>query len=93
MLVKFSSPASADMMMFEEVAHKLIQLMGHSDSIPGSIPEEDIAQALERLSTAVGAESSPAQGNAVNLRQRAFPLLEMLKRAQRDETYIMWGAA
>ena len=47
MLVTFSSPVSADITMFGDVALRLIKLMGHSGTIPGALAAEDVAPALQ----------------------------------------------
>jgi len=36
-------------------------------------------------------EAKPGQGDGVSLRQRAWPLVEMMKRAHRDGQDIVWG--
>jgi hypothetical protein len=42
--------------MFDDVALRLIKLMGHSGAVPGSIDAEAIPLALERLQKAVAAD-------------------------------------
>ena len=37
MLVTFSCPAYADITMFGDVAVRLLQLMGHSGTVPGAL--------------------------------------------------------
>jgi hypothetical protein len=100
MLVTFSCTAYADIIMFGDVAVRLLKLMGHSGTVPGALRAEDVQQALERLEAAVepDKQSSPAQGSvqgeddepAVTLAHRALPLIELLKAAAKEECNVMW---
>lgn len=103
MLVRFRSRESAEFVMLGDIAAKLIQLMGHSGTIPGAIAADDVPAALERLREALavqGAEpASGAEGEAeeagereppVTLAKRAYPLIEMLKAAAANNSYVMW---
>ena len=56
MLVTFRSKASADVVMFGDVAVRLIKLMGHSGVVPSAIFAEDVGAALCHLKQAVEAE-------------------------------------
>lgn len=100
MLVRFKSDVGG-FTMFGDVAVKLLRMTGHSGTVPGAIPAADIPAALERLekAMAVQPESKPEQANAdespdkpppVSLSQRAFPMLELLRNAAREECGIMW---
>ena len=88
MLVRFSSDAG-DMIMFGEAAVTLLKMMGQSGSVPGAILAADIPAALARLQSAVAthkdAPRAPREAEndepPVSLRQRAFPLIELLQRA------------
>jgi hypothetical protein len=95
MLVKFYSPAYADITMFGDVAVHLLKLMGNSGTIPGAMLSEDIPEALVRLEAGLAAEkdsdpSDEVDDDAVSLRQRSFPLVEMLKAARKQEKEILW---
>ena len=87
--------------MFGDVAVPLLKLMGHSGTVPSAILPEDIPAAVARLKDAVAAgpdAASPAgekDGDSkeelpVSLKQRAFPLIELLERAARSECEVMW---
>lgn len=99
MLVRFRSDAG-DMIMFGEVAVKLLKMMGQSGSVPGAILAADIPAALARLQSAVATQKdaprAPRGREAengeppVSLRQRAFPLIELLQRAVRKNADIIW---
>ncbi|HEX6003706.1 MAG TPA: DUF1840 domain-containing protein [Burkholderiales bacterium] len=96
MLVRFRSDAG-DMIMFGDAAVTLLKMMGQTGDVPGAILAADIPPALERLQRAVGAqpggagERAPDEREApVTLRQRAFPLIELLQRAIRKNADVIW---
>ena len=102
MLVKFDSHVGS-FSMFGETAEKLLRLMGHSGTIPSAILAADIPQALERLEKAVAdapppprpdeGEEDPEKKNPVSLSQRAFPLIELLRRAADGGHDVTWSKA
>ena len=97
MLVRFNSDAGL-ITMFGEVAVTLLKMMGQSGVLPGAIRPEDIPAALERLKAEVAAHSASPAGDAskddgeprVGLRQRAFPLIELLERAAKRGCHVIW---
>lgn len=103
MLVKFETNAFRSITMFGDVALKLLKLMGRSGKVPSAILPEDIPEALQRLRTGIEAQEAGATdgpdtevadedgGQYVSLRTRAFPLLEMLEAADREQVPVMWS--
>jgi len=104
MLVRFDSDAG-NIIMFGDIAVKLLKLMGQSGEMPGAILAPDIPAALERLKRGVAAapaqvpakakeeeKETQATGPAVSVRQRAFPLMELLSRAATKGCPVMWTA-
>jgi len=101
MLIKFESEAGT-LSMFDDVAVPLLKLMGHTGTVPSAILPEDIPAALARLKSAVEAQSAPAGGAGaakedkdqgevpVSLHQRAFPLIELLERAAKQDCEVLW---
>jgi uncharacterized protein DUF1840 len=97
MLVKFDSDAGA-ITMFGDVAVTLLKMMGQSGVIPGAILAADIPAALEKLQNAVAAQSAHPRARPedeteepnVSLRQRAYPLIDLLKRAAERGTDVIW---
>jgi hypothetical protein len=97
MLVRFDSKAGS-ITMFGEVAVDLLKLMGQSGALPGAILAADIPAAVERLRR--GVEQQPASPDKadekdqaepkVGLRQRAFPLIELLERAAKRGADVIW---
>jgi hypothetical protein len=103
MLVKFDSKAGT-LTMFGEVAIHLLKLMGHSGTIPSAILAADIPAAAARLQKALDAGAAapaPSQdtddheegGPRISLRQRAYPLIELLQRAAAKGADVMWDRA
>ncbi|MEZ9761835.1 DUF1840 domain-containing protein [Vibrio splendidus] len=104
MLITFSCKAHASVTMFGEVGLQFIKMLGHSGTIPGAIDAFAVPQALNNLRAAIDAEQSKPieQENAndeseegvveapVNIGSRAFPLVELLKAAIKDECEVMW---
>jgi hypothetical protein len=72
--------------------------MGQTGAVPGAILAPDIPPAVERLRQAISGE--PEKGAPrdakdegeppVNLRQRAFPLVELLERAAKQKADVIW---
>lgn len=99
MLVTFSCDAHENIVMFGDVALRLIKMMGHSGVIPSAILAEDVPSALTRLKQALEQEkqktSMPNNDDGddepeIGLKQRAFPLIELLEAAVSDECDVMW---
>ncbi len=102
MLVIFTSKSHGDITMFGNVAEHLIELMGHSGTIPSAIAAKDIPDALERLKKAIALEDTNSNTDAasdnkdetaeptVSLYNRAFPLMEMLAAAIKEDSSVMW---
>ncbi|CAH6832757.1 conserved hypothetical protein [Vibrio chagasii] len=104
MLITFSCKAHASVTMFGEVGLQFIKMLGHSGAIPGAIDASEVPQALNNLRTAIAAEQSQALDQddidddnedevveaPVNIGSRAFPLVELLKAAIKEECEVMW---
>jgi hypothetical protein len=98
MLIRFDSKAGS-ITMFGDVGTKLLRMMGQSGAVPGAILGRDIPPAVQRLRQALSAEAEPAAGKnrkgedeepKVGLRQRAFPLIELLERAAKQDADVIW---
>jgi len=100
MLVKFDSEAGS-FTMNGDIAVQLLKAMGHSGTVPSAILPRDIPAALARLKAAVDASpkaAAEAPGRddkdrkevPVSLRQRAFPLIDLLARAAEKGAEVMW---
>jgi len=100
MLVQFDSDVGG-LTMLGDTALQLLQLMGHSGTVPSAILSRDIPAAVEKLERALAQSSAAAPtGNAdggdnereprVSLRQRAFPLIQLLKVAAKQGCDLTW---
>ena len=86
--------------MFGDVGRHMLELMGHSGSVPGALLAEDVPAALQRLQAAVNADKQASKSKrsvdedddeqAVGLSQRALPLIELLKAAVQADCNVMW---
>lgn len=100
MLITFESNAHTDVTMFADIANSLIKMMGHSGTIPSAITAKDLPAALEHLHKALQANSPEELAESenedddeeieVSLSGRAFPLVEMMKAAIKENQPIMW---
>ena len=105
MLVTFRTKAYPDITMFGDVAKQLLELMGHSGTIPSAIEAEDVPAARARLEAALekrkAAEAADPPQNQrdrddyesprkVSLSTRAVPLLELLRAAAASKASVMW---
>lgn len=106
-LVVFRSRAAGEIYMFAESAQRIFEIIGRAESQRGVITAEQMPDALARLTTAVEADkkatehasrqvsppddSAEPQARGVTLAQRAFPLLEMMRAAQKKGVDITWG--
>lgn len=100
MLVTFSCPVYADITLFGDIAIHLLQLMGHSGTVPGAFLAEDVPAALKRLEAALKAETPEPEADQsgdeedneppVSLAHRAWPLRELLTAAAEANCNVMW---
>jgi|SRR5688572_9852556 hypothetical protein len=107
MLVTFRTKAYPSITMFGDVAKQLLELLGHSGTIPSAIKAEDVPAALARLEAAVKQRKAAEAVDVpepdrrrddydaprkVTLSQRAVPLLELLRAAAANKVDVMWDS-
>lgn len=107
MLVTFKSKAAGEVLMYEAHAKPLLDLLGKSvergvitaeetgdaiHRIEAEITERTRAEAAER-EAADGDEQDDeaARAEVVSFGTRAYPLLEMLRAANREQAFVIWG--
>ncbi len=108
MLVRFVSSETGEVLMYADVARVLLQAMGKETTARGAFVPEQMLPAAQALRDAVlrsEAEQPPAEEEdeeegkkkevVVGLRQRAWPLIDMLERTARSgpKAHIIWEAA
>lgn len=113
MLVKFKSKAAAEVLMYEEHAKRILDLL-HKDIKRGILTADEMTQAIARLEEEIAESrkhpiSEEAQRDVVahhveagddnehealefvTFATRAYPLLEMMRAAQKGGNDVMWG--
>jgi hypothetical protein len=103
MLITFHSKAAAEVLMRAEDAAPLLRAAGKAvgDDVPahGVFTVDQLATAIIGLETAVHAHPMPLPDDEaaeqhhdihVSLRQRAFPLLDMMRKSLAAHTDITW---
>lgn len=101
MLVKFESNVAGEMLMFADVARRLLQVAGKECSARGVILAEQVPEIVLRLRQAVAADQpAPAaddgeeSAGVVSLGRRAQPFIEFLELTAREKDgSIIWSAA
>ena len=99
MIYKFKSRATGDLIMTQPVAERVLGLIGKELAPQGIIEVDQMPAAINALEAAVAAESPRAAGDddaadkadRVSLRQRVWPMVEMMKRALAEDAPITWG--
>lgn len=102
-MITFQSDASGDVMMFDEVAHRMMDLMGKERTQRGVITVGQMPECIARLKAAIAedrARGRPAADDddeengvaaPVGLAQRALPLVELLERSLQRDKPVLWG--
>ncbi len=103
MIYKFRSKATGDVIMLGPHGDQLMRLIGREPQPKGIIEPAAMPAALRALEAAVEAEAAQAREAAaggevderdarrVSLRQRVWPMVEMLRRAQAEKEPVVWG--
>ena len=106
MLITFKSKAAPEIVMLDNLARFLLSIIGKPLNKQGVIYHTELAQAIARLEAAIhdekqkealaraeyqhDQEETPDEA-PVGFAQRAFPLLDMLRAAHRQDADIVWG--
>ena len=107
MIYKFKSEVSADIIMMGPDGDKVLRLIGKEPAPRGILEAEAMPAAIAAIERAIAAAKAvdveaddgpadarserEAEAKAVRLQQRAWPLLEMMKRAAAADKDIVWG--
>ena len=98
MIYKFKSAASGDLIMLGAHGDQLLRLLGREPSAKGIIEVADMPVALQTLQAAIAAEEQApaaapddAPSTTVGLRQRLWPMVEMLRRCHAAQEPVVWG--
>ena len=106
MIYKFKSKAAGDVIMMGPAGDDVLRLIGKSPAAQGIIETGAMGAAIAAIEQAVAADEAAraqaekdaaAEGkklgprDGVTLRQRAWPLVEMMKRSMGEGADIVWG--
>ncbi|EIM93861.1 hypothetical protein WQE_47529 [Paraburkholderia hospita] len=104
MLVTFQSPAAPDVVMLRDLAQYLLGLVGKRLDTRGVILHNELPGAINRLEAAISDERkteaaleplhySPGRSveSGSGLSQRAWPFLDMMREARKQNADIIWG--
>jgi len=106
MLYKFKSKAAGDLILLEPQGRQFLSLIGKPVEPKGIIEAEHMAQAILALQEAVQTEEAqqakavaqaqaeghaPPKFEAISLRQRCKPIIDMLQRCEKAGQAIVWG--
>ena len=106
MIYKFKSKAAGDVIMMGPSGDQVLRIIGKAPAPKGIIEPDTMPAAMAALEQAIQADDdarrqaeadAEAEGRtlppreAVTLRQRAWPLVEMMKRSMAEGADIVWG--
>jgi hypothetical protein len=105
MIYKFKSKAAGDVIMLGPTGDRILAAIGKEPAPKGIIEVTDMPAAMKAVEAAIAADEAEARRideearangqtpppRGITLRQRAWPLVEMMKLAQRDGHDIVWG--
>jgi len=106
MIYKFKSKAAGDVIMMGPSGDHVLRVIGKQPAPKGIIEPQDMPAAIDAIERAIVDEENArkqaeadaaAEGKtlppreSVSLRKRAWPLVEMMKRAHADGKEIVWG--
>ena len=106
MLYKFKSKISSDLIMLEPHGRRMLQIMGKTPGAPGIVLPEQMSVAIAALKAAVieeeeyrkhAIEQAQAMGeptphfDAIGLRQRSLPMIELFSRCLKANVELVWG--
>lgn len=106
MIYKFKSKAAGDLILLGPSGDQILRILGKEPAAQGIILPEAMPAAVKALEAAIAADEAerrrleqeaaeageplpPREG--VTLRQRAWPMVEMLKRCHAADKEIVWG--
>jgi len=107
MMYTFQSKAARDVTMTQANGEQLLQIIGKTPAARGIIEVAALDAAIQALESAAALEQAnpdpaerqgpteprdaPAEDEVVELHQRVWPMVEMLKRARDEREVIVWG--
>jgi hypothetical protein len=102
-MYRFKSKADADLLMMAPVGDQILRILGREPAAQGIIEAAALPQAIRALEEAIAAaelarrdanrddDDDERGAEAVGLQQRAWPMLEMMRRSLAERADIVWG--
>jgi hypothetical protein len=100
MIYKFKSKAAGDVIMLGPNGDQMLRILGREPSAQGIVDVEQLAPAIAALRAALSDEETgqdegddedgPGR-NAVSLRQRLWPVIELFERSLAARQPVVWG--
>lgn len=105
-MYRFKSKVAGDLIMMAPVGDQLLRIIGREPAPQGIIEFAALDGAAAALEQAIAADQAARRqgpreggdddapergGTAVGLQQRAWPMLEMIRRARAEKADIVWG--
>jgi hypothetical protein len=94
MIYKFRCKAAGDVIMLQPHGDQLLRLIGREPAAKGIIEPNDMLAAMQTLQQAAAQSQATASADGergVGLKQRLWPMIELMKRAQPAGEAIVWG--
>ncbi len=98
MLYKFKSKAAGDVIMLQPGGDELLRILGREPAPQGILEVVAMEAAMGSIQAAIAAAEQPGDDDRdepkpkqVSLRQRLWPMLEMIKRSHAAGEPILWG--
>jgi hypothetical protein len=105
-IYKFKSKATGDVIMLGPTGDHMLDVIGREPAAKGIIEPDAMPAAMAAIERAIVSEEAAYQqaladakakgepaprAEAIGIRQRAWPLVEMMKRAHKAGEPIVWG--
>lgn len=96
MIYKFKSAATGDLIMLAPNGDQMLRLIGREPAPQGIIEVAAMPEAIAALLAAIAKEETPPEDDdqrlpPVGLRQRLWPMIEMLRRCEAAGEPVVWG--
>ncbi|MBV9891487.1 MAG: DUF1840 domain-containing protein [Rhizobacter sp.] len=102
-MYRFKSKADGDLIMMAPVGDQILRILGREPAAKGIIEVAALPDAIRALEEAIAAaelarrdtrradSDDERAAEAVGLAQRAWPMLEMMRRSLAERAHIVWG--
>ena len=103
-MYRFKSKADGDLMMMAPVGDQVLRILGREPAKQGIIEFDALPAAIAALQAAIAEAERQRAGSgrgdedeadsgavAIGLKQRAWPMLEMMRRSLAERSDIVWG--